>query len=60
MNRKKISLIDTIPPKINVRRDPLNSSNEFRGPRGHILAVMPVQVHFQLPKNNWKDMYGPC
>ncbi len=52
MNRKKISLIDTIPSQINVRKDNLNTPEEFWGPWGHRLDVMPVKIHSQLSKNN--------
>ncbi len=57
MNRKKKSLIHTIASRINVIKDPLNTPQEFWGPWGHILDVMPVVMHLQLPQNNWKDVY---
>ncbi len=35
----------------------------FWGPWGHRPDVMPLNMNLQLPKNNWKDVYGalgPC
>ncbi len=47
-----------IPPRIYVRKKPLNTPEEFWGSCGHRLDVMPVEMHLQLPKNDWKDTYG--
>ncbi len=39
-----------------VREDPLNTPEEFWGPWGHRLNVMPVEMHLQLPENSWKGI----
>ncbi len=36
-----------------VRKDPLNTPKGFWG---HTLDVMLVEMHLQLPQNNWKDV----
>ncbi len=56
VNRKKNILIDTFPPRMYAKRDLLNTPEEFLCPWGHKLDIMLVEMHFQLPKNNWKDI----
>ncbi len=56
MRIEKKSLIDTILPWIYVRKDPFNTPEEFWGLWRRKLDVMYIEMHLQLPKNNWKDV----